>query len=299
MASAEAGTRRLQGGDDFNSSNNFRFEEKIDVSFKTMNYTYAVDAFKTGLDSIEVIFNHGDHREMLEEEMYLVQGKQNDSIRTLDLDDTKSNFNDQIEDSFLLFQLTTTYIDPVTGKEKKRVLQSKDPRVLQEEGDDATDDSVESTQEGSDENSEATEGTAGADEESTAEDAADTVDATSNNTTAGADSQEEEKKSDFYYPFEAHDFADSRATERKDTVYLDKSHLKLGEGNDLFTVFPTLKVEDGVYLMGDYFSTDYSQLKAYTELEIKIDFYEVIKEALKRTHDWKTSAEDASGKFKW
>ena len=98
-----------------------------------MNYTHAVDAFKTNLESIEFIFNQGDNREMVEEEMYLTQGQTNDTIRTLDLDSTKSDFNTNMGDSFLLFQLTTTYLDPLTGEERRRVLQSKDLRGLQEE----------------------------------------------------------------------------------------------------------------------------------------------------------------------
>lgn len=124
---------RPNGGDDFNSTKNFRFEEKIDVDFKTMNYTHAVDAFKTNIDSIDIIFNHGDNREMVEEEMYLIQGKVNESIRQLDMDDAKNLFLDNIqdEDCYLLFQLTTTYIDPINGKERKRRLRSKDPRLLQ------------------------------------------------------------------------------------------------------------------------------------------------------------------------
>jgi hypothetical protein len=51
--------------------------------------------------------------------------------------------------------------------------------------------------------------------------------------------------------------------------------------------------------MGDYFSTDYTKMKAYTVLEIKLDFYEVTKEALKRTHDWMTAAQRATGQFSW
>ena len=60
-----------------------------------------------------------------------------------------------------------------------------------------------------------------------------------------------------------------------------------------------MKFNDNVYVMGNYFSTDYTELKAYTELEIKIDFFKVIQEALKRTHLWKSEAEKATGLFKW
>lgn len=75
------------GGDNFNSTKNFRFEEKIDVDYKTMNYTHAIDVFKTNIDSIELIMNQGDHREMLEEEMYRIQGRADQAsvTRTLDV----------------------------------------------------------------------------------------------------------------------------------------------------------------------------------------------------------------------
>ena len=44
----------------------------------------------------------------------------------------------------------------------------------------------------------------------------------------------------------------------------------------MFAAFPSLTIDDNIYVMGDYFSTDYSNLKTYTEIEIKIDYYKVI-----------------------
>lgn len=82
-------------------------------------------------------------------------------------------------------------------------------------------------------------------------------------------------------------------------VYFDTSSMKFLEGEEMFSAFPSMKFEDNVYVMGDYFSTDYSELKSYTELEIKIDFFKVTLEALKRTHSWKTEAEKATGTFVW
>lgn len=67
----------------------------------------------------------------------------------------------------------------------------------------------------------------------------------------------------------------------------------------MFAAFPSLTIDDNIYVMGDYFSTDYSNLKTYTELEIKIDYYKVIQEALKRTHNWKADVELATGSFAW
>lgn len=38
--------------------------------------------------------------------------------------------------------------------------------------------------------------------------------------------------------------------------------------------------------MGDYSSQNYSNMKAYTHLELKADFYEVEKQALNKTNFW-------------
>jgi len=76
--------------------------------------------------------------------------------------------------------------------------------------------------------------------------------------------------------------------------------MKFIEGDEkLFSAFPSMKLEENVYLMGDYYSTDYSNLKSYTHLEIKIDYFKVIKEALTRTNGWKSDAELATGNFLW
>lgn len=160
----------------------------------------------------------------------------------------------------LLFQLTTTHIDPVTGKEQKRTrrLQTEDIVVDDTNLTDSTNSS-------------------------------NSTNSTENNKT----------ESDFYYPFEAYNYTDTRAKSRTDVVYFDTSSMKFLEGEEMFSAFPSMMFDDNVYVMGDYFSTDYTELKAYTELEIKIDFFKVIEEALKRTHLWKSEAEKATGLFLW
>ena len=35
---------------------------------------------------------------------------------------------------------------------------------------------------------------------------------------------------------------------------------------DNYSVFPYIDITESVFLMGDYFSTDYTQMKAYTKL---------------------------------
>ena len=47
------------------------------------------------------------------------------------------------------------------------------------------------------------------------------------------------------------------------------------ETKDLFSIFPRLDISDGIYMLGDYFNTDYSQPKAWTEFNIKVDWLEV------------------------
>lgn len=51
--------------------------------------------------------------------------------------------------------------------------------------------------------------------------------------------------------------------------------------------------------MSNYFNDDFTHIKAYTNLEIKIDFFKVIEESLKRTVAWKKLAEKAKGQFKY
>lgn len=35
---------------------------------------------------------------------------------------------------------------------------------------------------------------------------------------------------------------------------------------DNYSVFPYIDITDNVFLMGDYFNTDYNQMKAYTKI---------------------------------
>jgi hypothetical protein len=49
--------------------------------------------------------------------------------------------------------------------------------------------------------------------------------------------------------------------------------------DDEFSVFPRLDITSDIYLMGDYYSTNYDQMKAYTNLKIKFDYYNVVKAA--------------------
>lgn len=44
----------------------------MSLDYSALNYTHAIDLFKTNIKSIELIMNQGDHRELLEEEMYLI-----------------------------------------------------------------------------------------------------------------------------------------------------------------------------------------------------------------------------------
>ena len=62
---------------------------------------------------------------MIEEEIYKLKGGEDPTVRTIDQGDVKDAFNDNIitsDDCYLLFKLTTTYIDPSDFKGKKRNL---------------------------------------------------------------------------------------------------------------------------------------------------------------------------------
>lgn len=86
-----------------------------------MNYTYPIDAFKTNLESIELIFNQGDNREMIEEELYM-DPKHAAQTRTIDVGTVKDDFDGNIissDDCMLIFKLTTTYIDPSNFKGRR------------------------------------------------------------------------------------------------------------------------------------------------------------------------------------
>ena len=96
------------------------------------------------------------------------------------------------------------------------------------------------------------------------------------NNTSNDKVEEEPFISDFYYNFEEYEnLKDTRAIRRVDKKYFGKDFLKISDEDDLFSIFPKFTFDNYTYLMGDYFTMDYSQLKVYTELEIKIDFYEV------------------------
>ena len=59
--------------------------------------------------------------------------------------------------------------------------------------------------------------------------------------------------------------------------YLDKNDLILKEGEDDYTIFPQMDILSNISIMGDYHSQNYSNMKAYTQLELKADFYEIEK----------------------
>jgi hypothetical protein len=55
---------------------------------------------------------------------------------------------------------------------------------------------------------------------------------------------------------------------------------------DNYSVFPYLDITNNVFLMGDYFSTDYTQMKAYTKVQLKLDYYNVLAGALAAVQNW-------------
>lgn len=79
--------------------------------------------------------------------------------------------------------------------------------------------------------------------------------------------EDEPYVSDFNYSFEEYEnLTDTRAIRRVDKKYFGKDFLKVSDEDDKFSVFPSFTFDDYTYLMGDYFTMDYSHLKVYTEL---------------------------------
>ena len=68
--------------------------------------------------------------------------------------------------------------------------------------------------------------------------------------------------------------------------YLNKNDLVLTEGEDDYTIFPKMDILSDINIMGDYNSQNYSNMKAYTQLELKADFFEIEKQALNKTNFW-------------
>lgn len=68
--------------------------------------------------------------------------------------------------------------------------------------------------------------------------------------------------------------------------YLNKNDLILTEGEDDYTIFPKMDILSDINIMGDYNSQNYSNMKAYTQLELKADFFEIEKQALNKTNFW-------------
>jgi hypothetical protein len=50
------------------------------------------------------------------------------------------------------------------------------------------------------------------------------------------------------------------------TQFIGLETLQFTMDEDNYSVFPYIDITDSVFLMGDYFSTDYTQMKAYTKL---------------------------------
>ena len=64
---------------------------------------------------------------------------------------------------------------------------------------------------------------------------------------------------------------------------------------DNYSVFPYIDITDSVFLMGDYFNTDYTQMKAYTKLQLKLDYYNVLAGALDAVQVWTKYQSTAGG----
>lgn len=54
------------------------------------------------------------------------------------------------------------------------------------------------------------------------------------------------------------------------------------DDSDPWQVFPKLNIADHIWILGDYFDSDYSKIKSSTKFEIKADFYKIQMDAWTR-----------------
>mmetsp|Transcript_29430 Transcript_29430/g.44553 ORF Transcript_29430/g.44553 Transcript_29430/m.44553 type:complete len:380 (+) Transcript_29430:274-1413(+) len=62
--------------------------------------------------------------------------------------------------------------------------------------------------------------------------------------------------------------------------YYRSSDIELSSDEDKFSIFPYIDISDYVNILGDYYSFNETKMKAWTKLEIKIDYLELEKTAL-------------------
>lgn len=75
----------------------------------------------------------------------------------------------------------------------------------------------------------------------------------------------------YYYKAEKGKYVKYNKTRHFDSM----KDLYIPDGEDNYSVFPRLDITDSIMMLGDYYSTDYSQPKAWSEFSIKIDWLEV------------------------
>jgi hypothetical protein len=55
--------------------------------------------------------------------------------------------------------------------------------------------------------------------------------------------------------------------------------LTISDEDDEYSIFPVLQIQDDIKLLGNYFSTNYKNVKSFTKIELKADLLEIYLEA--------------------
>ena len=74
-------------------------------------------------------------------------------------------------------------------------------------------------------------------------------------------------------------------TEDQSVKYFGLGDLLIDDDLEDYSIFPSLKIQDDVHVLGNYFGTNYEKPKSYTKLELKVDMLEVYLEAQKRVNE--------------
>ena len=74
-------------------------------------------------------------------------------------------------------------------------------------------------------------------------------------------------------------------TNATDVFYLNKSYIQMHQNELSLQNYYHLDFDNHVLVMGEYITEDFEKMKAYTKLEVKLDIYEVYREAHHRVEE--------------
>lgn len=69
------------------------------------------------------------------------------------------------------------------------------------------------------------------------------------------------------------------------TKYYGMGDLVISDDEDEYSIFPVLQIQNDIKLLGNYFSTNYKNVKSFTKIELKADLLEIYLEAQLRVQE--------------